>query len=119
MESFDLLQSLTPERIVAASKLAMSLPHYTWREVVPGDDTINVGTIVTSPNEKYFRLMTDQPLDVCLTRAAVRNLRMYVEGIDPELMKNFKALPPTVPDEIIEWFKQADAKGQFKDVVLS
>ena len=63
--------------------------------------------------------MTDQPMDECLTRAAVRNLRMYVQGIDGELMKNFKALPPTVPEKIIEWFKQADAEGQFKDVVLS
>ena len=76
MNSFDSLESLSPERILWASKMAQQLPHYTWREVVPGDDIINVGTVVTSPNEKYFRLMTDQPLDICLTRAAVRNLQM-------------------------------------------
>ncbi|MEM7453151.1 MAG: hypothetical protein AAF456_02240 [Planctomycetota bacterium] len=105
MESFDLLESLTPERIFNAAKLAVELPHYTWREVAPGDDTINVGTVVTSPNEKYLRLMTAQPIDECLTRTAERNLRMYSDGIDTQLLEHFKAPPPEVPAEIIEWFR--------------
>lgn len=113
MESFALLESLTPERILMAAKRAMNLPHYTWREVVPGDDTINVGSIVTSPNEKYYRLMNDQPIDLCLTRAAIRNLRMYATGFDLELLKQFKAMPPEVPPQIIEWFKKEDQGSRF------
>ena len=114
MKSFDLLESLTPERILATAKKAMELPHYTWREVVPGDDTINVGSIVTSPNEKYFRLMTDQPMDECLTRAAIRNLRMFVQGFDQSLLKQFKALPPEIPPKILEWFEKEDRGDRFK-----
>ena len=113
MKNFDLLNSLTPERIFATAKKAMELPHYTWREVVPGDDTINVGSIVTSPNEKYFRLMTDQPIDVCLTRAAIRNLRMYANGFDLELLSQFKAEPPEIPQAIIDWFKSEDVGDRF------
>ena len=119
MKSFDLLESLTPERIYETAKKAMALPHYTWREVVPGDDTLNVGSIVTSPNEKYFRLMNDLPLDPCLTRAAIRNLRMYVQGFDTGLLKQFKALPPQIPDEIISWFRKNDKGDRFNlDVVV-
>ena len=114
MKSFDLLESLTPERIVHTAKTAMQLPHYTWREVAPGDDTLNVGSSVTSPNEKYFRLMSDLPLDECLTRAAIRNLRMYAQGFDHELLNQFKAHPPTVPREIIDWFQKEDVGDRFK-----
>ena len=46
MESFDQLASLTPERILWASKKALELPHYTWREIVPGDSVINVGSVM-------------------------------------------------------------------------
>ena len=105
MNSFDSLESLSPERILWASKMAKRLPHYTWREVVPGDDIINVGTVVTSPNEKYFRLMTDQPLDLCLTRAAVRNLQMTVDGFDQELLNQLKSMPPEIPPCVVEWFR--------------
>ncbi len=106
MNSFDALESLTPERILRAAKLAMELPHYTWREVVPGDKTLNVGTVVTSPNEKYFRLMANQPIDECLTRAAIRNLQLFAGPFDRDLLKNLKALPPEIPQEIIEWFRE-------------
>lgn len=112
MKSFVQLRSLTPERIVNVSKLAMQLPHYTWREIVPGDETINVGSIVTSPNEKYFRLMAGQSLDDCLDRTAIRNLRMFARGFDMTKLQAFKVLPPKVPTEVIEWFKQAEADGQ-------
>ena len=113
MKSFDLLETLTPERIVETSKKAMQLPHYTWREVAPGDDTLNVGSKVTSPNEKYFRLMTDLPLDACLTRAAIRNLRMYSKGFDLDLLQQFKAPPPEIPSEIIDWFRREDVGDRF------
>lgn len=116
MESFDQLLSITPERILAISKLAMDLPHFTWREIVPGDETINVGSIVTSPNEKYFRLMSGYYLDDCLTRTAIRNLRMFATGFDTAKLGAFKVLPPAVPAEFIEWFKQADASGQIAEI---
>lgn len=116
MESFDQLQTITPERVLQASKLAMKLPHYTWREIVPGDQTINVGSIVTSPNEKYFRLMTGNPIDACLTRTAIRNLRMFANGFDKCELQAFKEQPPEVPQEAIEWFKQAETSGQIAEI---
>lgn len=106
-KSFDLLQSLTPERILTASKLARSLPDYTWREIVPGDHVINVGSVATSPNEKYFRLMAGQKQDECLNRTAIKNLKMYRDGISNDLLAKFKAPPPSIPEEILNWFDQA------------
>lgn len=116
MSSFEQLESLTPERIFWASKMATQLPHSTWREIIPGDDVINVGTIVCSPNEKYLRLMAKQPMDECLTRSAIRNLRMYVAGkcSDEALLESFKAGLPAVPQEILDWFQAADAAGEFE-----
>ncbi len=119
MESFDQLASLTSDRILWASKKAMELPHYTWREVVPGDNVINVGSVMTSPNEKYYRLMTDQPIDPCLTRAAIRNLRMVARGFDKALLSDMKALPPEIPPAIIDWFKKADLAGHFDALATS
>ena len=75
-ESFDRLDTLTPERILDASEKAMSLPDFTWREVVPGDRVLNVGSIATSVNEKYYRLMAGQEMDECLQRTALGNLKM-------------------------------------------
>jgi phenylalanine-4-hydroxylase len=106
-KSFDLLQSLTPERILQASKLARSLPDYTWREIVPGDHVINVGSVAMSPNEKYYRLMAGQKLDDCLQRAAIKNLQMYRDGISPETLAQFKSPPPKIPQEILDWFEIA------------
>lgn len=105
-ESFDLLHSLTPERILDASKKAMSLPDYTWREIVPGDRVVNVGTVMTSPNEKYYRLMAGQEMDECLRRTAIKNLRMHRDGISDELLAQFRALPPEIPQEVMDWFCQ-------------
>jgi phenylalanine-4-hydroxylase len=119
MESFDRLASLTSDRILWASKMAMELPHHTWREVVPGDKVINVGSVMTSPNEKYYRLMTGQPIDACLTRAAIRNLRMFARGFEKTLLGNMKALPPEIPPAIIDWFKKADSAGQFDRLATS
>lgn len=105
-ESFDRLESITPQRILAASKKAMSLPDYTWREIVPGDRVVNVGTVMTSPNEKYYRLMAGQELDECLERTAIKNLRMYRDGISDELLAQFRALPAKIPKEVMDWFCQ-------------
>ena len=104
-ESFELLESLTPERILAASKKAKSLPDFTWREIVPGDRVINVGSVATSPNEKYYRLMAGQPLDDCLKRTAIANLEMHRNGISDELLSQLRALPPSIPPEVIEWYE--------------
>jgi phenylalanine-4-hydroxylase len=118
MNSFEKLGSLTPDRILWAAKKAMELPHYTWREVVPGDKVINVGSVVVSPNEKYYRLKAGLPMDECLTRTAIRNLRMYARGecSDESLKGTFKVSPPTVPDPLIEWFTVADVDGRFDKV---
>lgn len=116
MESFDQLESITPERILAASKTAMQLPHYTWREIAPGDNVINVGSVVTSPNEKYFRLMANQPLDDCLTRCAIRNLRIMSKGFDQSKLSAFKIEPPKVPDAAIEFFKAAEQSGKISEI---
>ena len=107
-KSFDLLNSLTPDRILAASRKAMSLPDYTWREIVPGDDVIDVGSDAMSPNEKYYRLMAGQPQDDCLQRTAIKNLKMYQAGIDEELLGQFKSPPPAVPEEVLNWFESQD-----------
>ena len=105
-KNFDLLGSLTPERILSASKKAMSLPDFTWREVAPGDQVIDVGTVMMSPNEKYYRLMAGQPLDECLTRTAKANLRMYDEGFDRALLKSFRVPPPEVPEAALAWYRR-------------
>ena len=103
--SFDLLNSLTPERILSASKKAMALPDYTWREIVPGDQVIDIGSEAMTPNEKYYRLMADQPMDACLRRTAINNLKAYAAGIDPDLLQQFKVPPPDVPPFILDWFR--------------
>ncbi len=105
-KSFDRLDSMTAERILQAAKTAMSLPDYTWREIVPGDQVVNVGTTAMSPNEKYYRLMAGQPLDECLRRAAIKNLAMITDGLDLALLNHFKLPPPNVPSIAMEWFKQ-------------
>jgi phenylalanine-4-hydroxylase len=115
MKSFDSLSTLKSQRIVDASKNALRLPHYTWREIVPGDCVINVGTVATSPNEKYYGLMTGLSSDECLRRTAVRNLRMFAAGMDDSLLTQFKVPPPPIPSGILDWFVKADSRGDFQD----
>ena len=105
-ESFDRLATLTPERIVEASEKAMSLPDVTWREIVPGDRVLNVGRTAMSVNEKYYRLMADQEMDECLRRTALANLKMYDEGFDLELLKQFRAALPPIPDKSLPWYRE-------------
>lgn len=115
MSSFKQLESLTPERILWASKMALKLPHSTWREILPGDRVINVGSVIYSPNEKYIRLMGGQEMDECLTRTAIRNLRMYVSGdfTDELLSESYKSELPAIPSSVLDWFKNADHDGNF------
>ena len=103
-ESFDRLDTLTPQRILSASEKAMSLPDFTWREIVPGDRVLNVGRTATSVNEKYYRLMAEQEMDDCLRRTALANLKLYDEGFDLELLKQFRAAPPPIPDKALGWY---------------
>ncbi|MFM7562810.1 MAG: hypothetical protein ACKO81_07240, partial [Planctomycetota bacterium] len=120
MASFEKLESLTPERIIQAAKTAQQLPHFTWREIVPGDRVLNVGKVAIGTNEKYLRLMADVPIDECLTRAAIRNLRIMTQH--PARLKEFQAAfsvpPPEVPAAIMDWFRQADLKGRFPQDIL-
>ncbi len=104
-KSFELLDSLTPERIFHAAKTAMELPDYTWRELAPGDTVIDVGTECTSVNEKYWRLMANQPLDACLRRTAIHNLDLYASGVTPEQLSQFQTPPPAVPEEVLDWYR--------------
>jgi phenylalanine-4-hydroxylase len=117
MKDFESLRSLTPQRILAVTHAAQELPHYTWRELAPGDNVVTVGRKATSPNEKYYRLLAGQPLDECLRRAAIRNLRMY--ATDPELVQHaaqaFAVAPPEVPAELIERFRAAEQRGEFAE----
>lgn len=64
--------------------------------------------------------MANVPSDECLTRAAIRNLRIMSQH--PAKIKEFQAAfsvpPPEVPPAIIEWFRQADAEGRFPQDIL-
>jgi len=115
MKDFETLGSLTPERILETVKIAQRLPHHTWREIAPGDQVINVGSVMTSPNEKYIRLLAHQPLDECLTRAAIRNLRMFQQGLQPtcDLEKQFVSMLPEIPAELLAEFARRDQQGEF------
>ena len=44
-------------------------------------------------------------MDECLRRTAIRNLKMYTEGIDQQLLDQFKQPPPEIPQFILDWFK--------------
>ncbi len=120
MTSFDRLESLTPDRILAAAKLAAKLPHYTWREIVPGDSVLNVGTVMNSPNEKYFRLIAGQAQDECLTRAAVRNLTLLDHGLATgiSLEKVWKAPMPAIPDSAKDWHANAKRSGKLPKIEM-
>lgn len=115
MSDFAALTSLTPERILKTVHTAQRLPHHTWREIVPGDQVLNVGRGMTSPHEKYYRLLAGQPLDDCLRRAAIRNLRMTAAGCavnDPESQSFLAALPP-IPESLVAEFNRRDRLGEF------
>ncbi len=95
MKSFDTLASLTPERIVWAARQADRLPHFTWREIAPGDTILNVGTEVTRANEKYYRAGWPKPQWMSRSHEA--------------------------PKEISKWLLKEDSKGSIgnKSIALN
>ncbi len=117
-ERFELLESITPERIVAIAHLASKLPHFSWRDIAPGDRVLNVGESAISTNEKYLRLMSNQLCDDCLTRSAIRNLRLIVHGLDPsiDLQSVWRGPIAPVPEDLIGWFRQEDASHKFQQI---
>lgn len=121
MKDFESLTSLTPQRILNVAHTAQKLPHHTWREITPGDDVINIGRLMTSPNEKYYRLLAGQELDDCLRRAAIRNLRLFATGIRTELEveKEFLDALPEIPESLIQQFSIADQNGEFDSADLT
>jgi phenylalanine-4-hydroxylase len=104
-KSFRLLDTITPERVLKAAKAAMKLPDYTWREIVPGDQVVDIGTVAMTANEKYYRLLAGQPLDDCMKRAAIKNLAMMADGFDNQLLAELKLPPPEIPPEAVRWFE--------------
>ena len=115
LKDFDSLASLTPQRIVNTVHTAQRLPHHTWLELVPGDHVFNVGKSLASTNEKYHRLLADQYLDECTDRVAIRNLRMFMRGMQPDcaVEREFVDELPPLPAVLIEEFARADAKREF------
>lgn len=119
-ERFELLESLSPERIVAIARLASKLPHFSWRDIAPGDTIVNLGESAISTSEKYLRLMCDQPLDECVTRTAIRNLRMYHRGLKPEINLDEVWRRPLagISPSLLNWFVEADRSGKFSNQTL-
>ncbi|MEM7478236.1 MAG: hypothetical protein AAF483_24885 [Planctomycetota bacterium] len=104
-KDFALLDTLTPKRIVRAAEKAARLPHFSWRDVIPGDNILSLGQLATSVNEKYYRLVAEQPMDDCMLRTAVRNIEILKTGIDPlddgskiDLQEVWSAPMPDLPD---------------------
>lgn len=120
MTSFDRLETLTPERIILAAKAAQKLPHFTWREIVPGDKVHHVGSFAMSTHDKYWRLFANAPIDECLTRAAIRNLRMATQNrVDWDALDHLMKCPiPRVPENILSWFAEQDQRGAFPQLLL-
>lgn len=105
-ENFELLNSITPDRIIRAAKAARDLPDFNWREIVPGDRIIDLGTIAMTTNEKYFRLMNGDPMDPCVERSAIRNLANHAAGFDLQNYRQLRALPAAIPPGALEWYRQ-------------
>ena len=83
---------------------------------MPGDQVINIGKQVTSSNEKYYRLLAGQPLDDCLKRTSIRNLRMFADGLHLEHVEEqrFVADLPELPEGLLQQFQDRDRQGQFE-----
>jgi len=35
------------------------------------------------------------------------NLKMYADGFDRELLKQFRAAPPAIPEKALEWYRNS------------
>lgn len=119
IRQFDLLRSITPERIVAVAKQAVKLPHFSWRDLLPGDHVLQVGESAVSTNEKYLRLRCESPCDQCLTRTAIRNLRLLARGAEPqrELTELFGTTIPPLPEGLVQWFRETDTRSPFPHAI--
>ena len=76
---------------------------------------LNVGESAVSTNEKYLRLKCDELCDACLTRSAIRNLRLVVHGHDPEvdLQRVWRGPIASIPEGVVEWFANEDQQHKF------
>jgi len=119
-QQFELLESLTPERIVETAKRSSKLPHFSWRDVAPGDTVFNLGESAISTQEKYLRLMCDQPADECVTRTAIRNLRLLTHGLGPgvDLNQSWRGPIAPVPATVLQWFQRQDKLGRFDQSLI-
>ena len=104
-KGFHLLETLTPERILAAAEAASELPEIGWRDIVPSDKVMHRGSDHLLPNDKYERLVSGQDLDECSRRVALKNLQMVFDGFDETLVSRFKSTLPTIPDQAIQWMR--------------
>jgi hypothetical protein len=106
---------------VRLAKTAAKLPHFSWRDLVPGDRVLQVGESAVSTNEKYLRLAFHsldthcEQGDACLTRTAIRNLRIFAKNANAtaELSELFGSQIAPVPAGILDWFTPRDAAGEF------
>lgn len=116
LRDFDALDSLTPERILNTVHAAKNLPHHTWRELVSGDTVLNVGANMMSSLEKYYRLLAGQDSDPCIHRTAIRNLRMYANGIAANRSRDLAFLKelPELPCKLLAEFCSADQSGNIE-----
>lgn len=110
MKEFSLLDSLTPKRIVRMAKLAQSLPHFTWREIVPGDSVIQVGTECKGIQEKYAWWLAGKPQDEATERTLLRNLKLECEGrlAAIDMQQLFQVAPPNIPSLAIEAYSSRE-----------
>ena len=108
MKCFSLLESLSPERIVWAARQAQMLPHFTWREIAPGDSVMQVGREYSSTQEKYLAWMAYHQMDECLARTTLRNLRMASRGCFDrlELAEYYRVAPPPIPIDALELYRK-------------
>ncbi|MEM7560364.1 MAG: hypothetical protein AAF394_14685, partial [Planctomycetota bacterium] len=123
-QDFSLLESLTPERIVHAAEKAARVPHFSWRDVIPGDKVLNLGQAATTVNEKYYRLVAGQPMDDCMLRTAIRNMQVLSKATDPlddgtqlDLKTLWSAPMPELP-ELVKGAPIPEFKPQASDVEL-
>ena len=69
LKDFASLESLNASRIVETVKRASGRPHFTWRQIVSGDQVLHVGSNLTSNDE-------------CSARVAARNASIFRQGPD-------------------------------------
>ena len=104
LKDFQSLRSLTADRILNVIRQAKRLPHLTWREVVAGDQVLNVGRSVVGANEKYVALIAGLDEDECMLRTANRNLKLLANGLDinSQVEQSFVDDLPQLPAPLLQ-----------------